>query len=157
MNEAVEADITVEEGGQWCILLPCSDTEHWAVPQNVLAEIVTLPADQEHPPEELDWRGKSVPVLDLGRPGDPSWGERVGSAGLVAVFRGLSGETCDYWGLALRGEGLAVRRVHPTEVEEATEAVSEHATAAFRMAGVTYQVPDLISFQRRLAANTNAA
>ena len=157
MNEAVAADITVEERGQWCILLPCSNTEHWAVPQNVLAEIVTLPTDEEQPPGELEWRGESVPVLDLGDPGESPWQQRVGGAGLVAVFLGLSGENCDYWGLALRGEGLAVKQIQPAEVEEVTEGVAEHAIAAFSVGGVTYQVPDLHALQRRIATSQEAA
>lgn len=146
-----------EAHGQWCVLLPCSDSEFWAVPQNALAEIVTLHAVPEQPPEELQWRSESVPVLDFGRDDGSRWRERVGGSGLVAVLLGLEGEGCDYWGVAVRGEGLAVRRVAQADVRDAPDAVAEHATAAFVLGGVTYQVPDLVALQRKIAASVAVA
>ena len=156
MSETIEAGDSGEEG-QWCILLPCSEGERWAVPQNTLGEIVTLHADSEQPPDMLTWRGESVPVLDLGGDGESPWREPMGGTGLVAVFLGLEGEKCRYWGLALRGTGLAVKRLLPAEIEEATGAVAEYATAAFDLAGDTCQVPDLPALQRRAADNLIAA
>jgi len=146
-----------EAESHWCVLLPCSGSEFWAVPQNALAEIVTLHAVPEQPPEELQWRSESVPVLDFGRDDGSRWRERLGGSGLVAVLLGLEGEGCDYWGVALRGEGLAVRRVVPADVQDAPDAVAEHATAAFVLGGVTYQVPDLVALQRRIAASMAVA
>lgn len=146
-----------DDGGHWCVLLPCSSSERWAVPQNTLAEIVTLPADQEQPPEVLDWRGQSVPVLDFGHDDGSPWRERLGGTGLVAVFLGLNGENCDYWGVAVRGEGLAVRQISGEMLEEARDATAEHASAAFNFAGTIYQVPDLVALQRRIAASVDAA
>ena len=149
---------TVEEDdGQWCILLPLSGSERWAVPQNALAEIVTLHSDSGDPPEELAWRGELVPVLDFGRDDDVPWRERVGGTGLVAVFLGLEGENCNYWGVAVRGKDLAVKRLLPDQVDDAPEEVVEHANAAFTLGEITYQVPDLVALQRRVAASTGAA
>ena len=146
-----------EAESHWCVLLPCSGSEFWAVPQNALAEIVTLHAVPEQPPEVMQWRSESVPVLDFGRDDGSRWRERVGGSGLVAVLLGLEGEGCDYWGVAVRGEGLAVRRVAPADVRDAPDAVAEHASAAFVLGGVTYQVPDLVALQRRIAASMAVA
>lgn len=144
-----DAEVQVDEG-QWCVLLPCSSSERWAVPQNALAEIVTLPADEENPPDTLEWRGRTVPVLDFGHDDGAPWRDRLGGTGLVAVFLGLNGEDCDYWGIALRGEGLAVRQISAEMLEE-EDAIAEHASAAFSLAGSIYQVPDLVALQRRIA------
>ena len=146
-----------ETDSQWCVLLPCSSSEYWALPLNTLAEIVTLHAVSEQPPEELQWRAKTVPVLDFGRDDGSQWRERLGGAGLVAVLLGLEGEGCDYWGVAVRGEGLAVKRVSPEDVADAPDAVAEYASAAFVLGGVTYQVPDLVALQRKIAASTAVA
>ena len=141
----------------WCVLIPCSKTESWAVPQNSIAEIVTLQATTEQPPEELEWRGQTIPVLDFGFEEDASWREQLGGTGLIAIFLGLQGEGCDYWGVAVRGEGLAVKRVAAADVEDAPESVLEHATAAFKLDDVIYQVPDLAVFQRKIAATEEVA
>ena len=136
-----------------CVLIPCSSTESWAVPQVCLAEIFTLQTSSRQPPENVEWRGRTVPVLDMGKDDDAAWQERSG-AGLVAIFLGLEGEGCDYWGVAVRGDGLAVEKVSPEEVSDAPEEVMPHATAAFRLNEVLYQVPDLDGFQRKLAAGS---
>lgn len=146
-----------EVDSQWCVLLPCSDSEFWAVPQNALAEIVTLHGVPEQPPEELQWRAQSVPVLDFGLDDGSRWREPVGGSGLVAVLLGLQGEGCDYWGVAVRGEGIAVRHVAPEDVQDAPEQVAEYASAAFVLGGVTYQVPDLVALQKRIAASMAVA
>ena len=52
--------------------------------------------------------------------------------GLVAIFLGLKGEGCEYWGVAVRGEGLRVVSLSPEEVEDVPEQVQQHATAAFK-------------------------
>jgi hypothetical protein len=157
MSDGGEEATTEEAVGHWYTLLPCAADQHWAVPQNALAEIVTLPGDDEQPPEELAWRGVSVPVLDFGRDDGSSWRERVGGTGLVAVFLGLEGERCDYWGVALRGAGLTVKRIAAADIVDAPDAVVEHATAAFTLGNTTYQVPDLVALQRQIAATLDAA
>ncbi len=152
MSEAAVAIAAEEQQGQWCIFLPCSEDERWAVPQNALAEIVTLHPEGDQPPEELSWRGESVPVLDLGHDGQAPWKERSGGTGLVAVFLGLEGDSCRYWGLALRGEGLSVKCVAASQIHDTSEGVEEHASSAFVLDGVTYQVPDLRAMQRQIVA-----
>jgi chemotaxis signal transduction protein len=146
-----------DDTSRWCVLIPCSNAESWAVPQNCLAEIVTLHDTAELPPEELNWRGVSVPVMDFGYDDGSPWRERRGGAGLIAIFLGLEGEGCDYWGVAIRGQGLAVRRIAAQQVEDAPEAVRQHATAAFKLDGAVYQVPDLALLQKKIAASLAAA
>ena len=53
-----------------CVLLPCAANRLWAVPQNCLAEILTLPADSDRVPSEISWRGVDVPVMDFGADGN---------------------------------------------------------------------------------------
>jgi hypothetical protein len=146
-----------EDSSRWCVLIPCSKTESWAVPQNCLAEIVTLHDTAEQPPEELNWRGLSVPVLDFGCDDGSHWRERHSGTGLIAIFLGLEGEDCDYWGIAVRGGGLAVKRVHPHEVEDAPETVRQHASAAFKLQETVYQVPDLALLQKKIATSLEVA
>ena len=142
-----------ENAKRWCVLLPCSKTETWAVPQNCLGEIVTLQTDSELPPNEVNWRDRVVPVLDFGSADGSSWRDSRRGTGLVAIFLGLKGEECEYWGMAVRGEGLRVVSLSPDEVEDMPEQVSEHATAAFNFHGVLCQVPDLDGFQKNIAAS----
>jgi hypothetical protein len=155
MSEDVNGADRDDRAEQWCILLPCAAGERWAVPQNALAEIVTLHGDAAQPPEELAWRGVTVPVVDFGQEGEAPW--LAGGSGLVAVFLGLAGGGCDYWGVALRGEGIAARRIDPAEVVDAPDDIADHATAAFILDGATCQVPDLAAIQRQIAARRNAA
>ena len=138
---------------RWCVLIPCSKTETWAVPQNCLGEILTLQSDSELPPEEVNWRDRVVPVMDFGSDDGSAWREPRRGTGLVAIFLGLKGEGCEYWGMAVRGEGLRVVSLSPEEVEDLPEQVGEHATAAFNYHGVLCQVPDLDGFQKTVAAN----
>ena len=142
---------------RWCVLIPCSRSETWAVPQNCLGEIVTLHTDTVLPPEEVSWRGRTVPVLDFGSDDGSLWREPSRGAGLVAIFLGLKGEGCEYWGVAIRGEGLRVVRLSPEEVEDLPERAGQHATAAFSFHGVLCQVPDLDSFQRKIAVSQQVA
>jgi hypothetical protein len=142
---------------QWCVLIPCSATETWAVPQNCLAEIMTLNTDTALPPDEVTWRGRTVPVLDFGSDDGSLWREPHRGAGLVAIFLGLRGEGCEYWGVAVRGEGLRVVGLSPEEVEDEPERASQHATAAFNFNGVLCQVPDLDSFQKKIAVTQQVA
>lgn len=146
-----------DDASRWCVLIPCSKTESWAVPQNCLAEIVTLHDTVEQPPEELDWRGMSVPVLDFGHEDGSHWREQLGGTGLIAIFLGLEGQGCDYWGLAVRGEGLGVRRVAEQQVEDAPGAVQQHATGAFKLQGAVYQVPDLALLQQKIVTGLAVA
>jgi chemotaxis signal transduction protein len=127
------------------------------VPQNCLAEILTLPTDVVQPPAEVTWRGRTVPVLDFGSEDGTVWRESGRGAGLVAIFLGLKGEGCEYWGVAIRGEGLRVVSLSPEEVEDVPEQVAQHATAAFNFNGVLCQVPDLESFQEKIAASRHVA
>ena len=142
---------------QWCVLIPCSTTETWAVPQNCLAEIMTLNVDTALPPDAVSWRGRTVPVLDFGSDDDSLWREPHRGAGLVAIFLGLRGEGCEYWGVAVRGEGLKVVSLAPEEVEDVPEQASQYATAAFNFNGVLCQVPDLDSLQKKIAVTQQVA
>ena len=146
-----------EEASRWCVLLPCSNTETWAVPQNCLGEILTLQSETEQPPGAVSWRDCTVPVLDLGGEDGSVWREPRRGSGLMAVFLGLKGEGCEYWALALRGANLSVVNLLPEEVEDAPEQVSEHATAAFNFRGVLCQIPDLDSFQKKITLNQSIA
>jgi hypothetical protein len=136
---------------RWCVLIPCSKKETWAVPQNCLAEIVTLHGDDDTPPRELIWRDRKVPLVDFGGDDGSLWREPRRGAGLVAIFLGLKGEGCEYWGVAIRGEGLRVVSLSPEEVEDMPDLVAQNATAAFNFHGVLCQVPDLDSFQKKIA------
>jgi hypothetical protein len=140
-----------------CVLIPCSTDEHWAVPQNCLAEITTVNADSEEPPETIDWRGREVPVIDFGAGCETPWSERRVGTGLVAIFLGLAGEGCEYWGVALRGNALAVANLAPDTVSDAPDRAVEHASGAFEYEGVLYQVPDLDGLQKKLAAARQTA
>ena len=146
-----------DKPSRWCVLMPCSHAESWAVPQNCLAEIVTLHAVDAHPPPEISWRGQIVPVLDFGRRDGSRWYEKQRQSGLIAIFRGLRGEGCDYGGVAIRGHGLTIRDVATQALEDAPEDTLAHASAAFRMDGRLYQVPDLAQLQRELAASLAVA
>jgi len=122
-----------------------------------LGEILTLQADSEIPPDEVSWRGRKVPVLDFGSDDGSRWQEPRRGTGLVAVFLGLKGEGCEYWGVAVRGEGLRVVSLSPDEVDDAPERISQHATAAFNYKGTLCQVPDLDSFQKQIAVSQRVA
>jgi hypothetical protein len=146
-----------EHEPRWCVLLPCSAQERWAVPQNSLAEIVTIQGVGEHPPEQINWRGVDVPVLDLDEDGSTPWRDNEGGTGLVAVLLGLQGEGCAYWALALRGEGLSAQDIGGEQIEDLPDAALPHASAAFRLGGEVYQVPDLIALQRQIAQERSSA
>lgn len=116
-------------------------------------EIFTVYTDDELPPEQVAWRGETVQVVDLGRDDGPEWRDPGRGAGLVAVFLGLQGEGCCYWGVAVRGDGLRVVDLAGEDVEDVPEQVGAHANAAFRLKGVLCQVPDLDRFQKQIAIN----
>jgi alanine racemase len=99
----------------------------------------------------------NLPVLDFGDDDSSAWREHRSGTGLVAIFLGLEGEGCDYWGVAIRGEGLAVKRVATGEVKDSHEAVREHACAAFSLHGTVYQVPDLAALQKKITASQEMA
>lgn len=142
-----------ENTKRWCVLIPCSANETWAVPQNCLGEIFTVQADIDRPPDQVEWRGLTVPVLDFGGDDGSQWRDPGRGTGLVAIFLGLKGEGCSYWGVAVRGDGLRVVDLVAEDVEDMPAQVSERATAAFSFKGVLCQVPDLDSFQKQIAAN----
>lgn len=145
-----------DETSRWCALLPCSDELSLAVPQNCLAEIVTMHTAQEHPPEKIRWRGESVPVVNFSQ-GHAGWREDKSGTGLLAIFRGLRGEGCNYWAVAVRGEGLKVKDIAAEPIEDVPDEVLELATAAFRLDGKVYQVPDLTTLQQKITSGLEAA
>lgn len=146
-----------DTANRWCVLVPCSKSETWAVPLNCLAEIVTLHTEDSSPPTTVTWRDRSVPVLDLGGDDGSAWRAAGRGTGLLAIFLGLQGEGCEYWGLAVRGDGLRVVSLSGDAVEDVPEQVQQYATAAFSFHGVVCQVPDLDSFQRKVAASQRVA
>lgn len=145
-----------ETGNRMCVFLPCSRDIRWAVPQNSLGEIVTVPACGGGAPAEIEWRGQNVPVMDFAAAEAQPWCTDGSETGHVAVFLALAGEDSGYWGVALRGEGLGVWRLEDEECREVTEVASEYSLAAFEHAGRVYQVPDLPALQR-LAHGVEAA
>lgn len=130
-----------------CVLLPCADGQHWAVPQSCLAEILTVPADGEVPPDQASWRGVDIPVIDIGQGGPVPWQNRRSGTGLIAVVVGIRGMGVDFWGVALRGGNLSVRKLDEQDCEDLPEAVADTSLAAFSLEGVIYQVPDLSAWQ----------
>jgi hypothetical protein len=153
MNE----NYTIENDSRWCVLLPCSAQESWAVPQKCLAEIVTLPADGTSPPTQLFWRGRDVPILDLGVDNAAPWRDSRASTGLIAVMLGLKGGSWDYYGVALRGGGLTMKDLSREDIEDVPELVCEGSSSAFRMNGEIYQVPDMASLPGRQDSERSAA
>ncbi len=132
-----------------CVIVPCGSEQFWAVPQACVAEIMTIPEAGDQPPQQVSWRGRELPVLDLGGNSDAPWRNRYSGIGLVLVVLGLEGESSDCWGLAVRGDGLSVKAITPGSVEDRPEAVLEYASAAFGLGGEEiYQVPDLCALQR---------
>ena len=141
-----------EKTSSWCVLLPCSKNEKWAVPQNCLAEIVTLPAADDEPPAQFTWRGQEVSVMDLDEEHESSWRDARAGTGLVAVMLGLHGGAWKYCGVALRGEGLGMKDLASEFIEDASEHVLENSTSAFSMGGEIYQVPNLQELHMRTSA-----
>jgi hypothetical protein len=139
------------------VLLPCSGSEAWAIPQNCLGEIVTVPDAQRQPPEHISWRGLEIPVLDRGLTETGAWRDSRGETGLVAVLLALGEAPGDCWGLAVSSEGPAIAEIAPDEIEEMPETVAENASSAFRFRGVIYQVPDLRAWQAAVAGKGQAA
>jgi hypothetical protein len=135
---------------QWCVFLPLGSGETWAVSQNVVAEIVTVPATGSEPPEELVWRGTTVSILDPGVATQTPWCDQYGRAGLVAVLLGLEGGDLQYWGVALRGQGLTIKDMHREAVEDARDEAHTDAITAFRLNQQLVQIPDLAMMQHKL-------
>ena len=141
-----------EKNSSWCVLLPCSSKEKWAVPQNCLAEIVTLPADDDEPPTQFTWRGQEVSVMDLDDKHESSWRDKRAGTGLVAVMLGLQGGAWKYCGVALRGEGLGMKDLASESIEDASDHALESSISAFSMGGEIYQVPNLQELHTRTPA-----
>ncbi len=139
----------------WCALLPCSSVQRWAVPKTCLGEIVTIADASAEPPESIQWRGRDVPVLDLGDADALPWRDVHSGTGLIAVILGLHGEAVDYWAVALRGGPLGVRELQKDDLIDRPDELAENASAAFLLDDVLYQVPDLPRWQRRAAAPLN--
>lgn len=136
-----------DQAEQMCVFLPCGADRQWAVPQNCLAEILTLPASEDLVPTQVNWRGVDIPVMDLGTSDGPPWRDAGNSTGLVAVILGVRGEGAEYWAVALRGPGLSVQKVDSVDCRDLPAAVDEHCLAAFELDGRIYQVPNLPALQ----------
>lgn len=145
------------EGGSACVLLPVAAGETWAVPQNCLAEILTVQTTEDEPPRKVEWRGRRVPVLSLRGTEDPPWCDPRRGAGLVAIFLGLEGEELEYYGVAVSGDGIGAARITAGVIEDVPDEMTELATAAFRYEGMTCQVPDLDRLQQRVSQVAGAA
>jgi len=143
----------VDETKRWCVVIPCSSSETWVVPQNSLGEILTVHTESDRPPAEVTWRGHTVPVRDFGSADGSTWRDAGRGTGLIAIFLGLKGEACAYWGIAVRGEGLRAVDLAAEEIDDAPGQVLEHASSAFNFRGVLCQVPDLEGFQKQIAVN----
>jgi len=140
-----------ERKQQDCVLLPTGSRCPWVLPQRCLGEIVTVAATGEQPPEAIDWRGQRVAVLDFGAPGAPPWRDPGGSTGLVAVVLGLRDESCDYFGIAVRGSGLGIIQLADADIEDLPGSeLPEYTLAAFRLHNNEFQVPDLLAMQRAI-------
>ena len=146
-----------EQKQRMCVLLPCASNRHWAVPQNCLAEILTLPASDNNVPAQVRWRGVDIPVIDFADGSDLSWRDEKKGTGLIAVILGVRGAGPDYWGVALRGEGLSVRQLDADECDDRADAMQEYALAAFELDGQVYQVPDLPALQGLAMERSTAA
>lgn len=137
-----------DDAARSCVLVPFSTGRAWAIPQSCLGEIVTVATTEEQPPASLEWRGETIPVMDVADHGGAPWRDHRAGCGLIAVLLGQQGEACRYWGIAVRGEGLGIGNLSDPELEDLPEAAGEHAMAAFRLQGRVYEVPDLLSLQR---------
>ena len=146
-----------EQKQRMCVLLPCASNRHWAVPQNCLAEILTLPASDNNVPAQVRWRGVDIPVIDIADGSDLSWRDENKGTGLIAVILGVRGAGPDYWGGALRGAGLWVRQLDADECDDRADAMQEYALAAFELDGQVYQVPDLPALQGLAMERSTAA
>lgn len=138
-----------------CVVLPCSAQRSWVLPQRCLGEIVTVVSGSDQPPQEISWRGEMVPVVDFGPQEVLPWRDQRGGSGLVAVVLGQRGEACQYFGVAVRGGDLGVSKLAEEEIEDIEdipEGLSDYTTAAFRMNGNVYYVPDLLALQRAIAS-----
>jgi chemotaxis signal transduction protein len=139
----------------YCVLLPCAADRCWVVPQRCLGEIVTVITAQELPPQHIEWRGECLPLVDFGRDDAQPWRDPRAGTGLVAIVLGQRDEAVRYFGVAVRGGDLSVARLAAQDIEDLPEPDNDYATAAFRMNGKTYQVPDLLALQRALGADGN--
>lgn len=146
-----------ENESRWCVLLPCSSQETWALPQKCLAEIVTLPTEASSPPTELFWRGRDVPILDLDTGNVAPWRDSRAGTGLIAVMLGLEGGSWEYYGVALRGGGLKMKDLSREQIEDVPELALKESSAAFRMNGEVYQIPELASLPERQDSQRSAA
>jgi hypothetical protein len=91
-------------------------------------------------------------VVDFGQLDPLPWREPRGGTGLVAVVLGQRDESCRYFGVAVRGGSLGVSKLVDEEIEDLPEAVLDYSSAAFRMHGTIYQVPDLLALQRAIGS-----
>jgi chemotaxis signal transduction protein len=136
-----------------CVLLPAGVGRSWVVPQCCLGEIVTVPAVDERPPQVIEWRGQQVPVANFDATGASPWRESGGSSGLVAVVLGERDERCQYFGIAVRGDGLGVIRLADADIEDLPcSDLPPYTLAAFRLQDNEYQVPDLLAVQRAIGS-----
>ena len=95
-----------DSNARMCVIVPCARDVFWAVPQGCLAEILTIPDAGDEPPARVNWRGRDLGVLDLGREQGPQWRNPRSGSGLIMIVLGLAGDGGECWGVAVRGEGL---------------------------------------------------
>jgi len=135
------------------VFLPCGENRCWVVPQNCLAEIVTLQAEHESPPNSIQWRGHTVPVIDYGVQQLGSWRDNFGT-GFIAVMLGLEGSELPVWGVLLRPcAKLTSRRLADEDFQEVQESDEALTFATFSYQDERYEVPHLENIQRTLQAD----
>ncbi len=145
-----------QENARWCVLMSCSENENWALPQNALGEIVTLPSETDQPPMQIRCRGRQLPIRGLARAATQPWLDSRSGAGIMAVILGLGGEPGGAWAVALRGGLLTVQALDDEDLEDTPQALCENSTAAFRYRDRLFQVPDLQHWQQSLAPAVEA-
>ena len=74
------------EGGSACVLLPVATGETWAVPQNCLAEILTVHTTEEAPPRQVERNGVGAAGFAAYKQDDPM--ARIG-IGFIAAAGGV--------------------------------------------------------------------
>ncbi|WP_146003536.1 hypothetical protein [Kineobactrum sediminis] len=140
--------------GLRCVLLPCAGPHTWAVPQDCIAEIVTMTGSVSG---HLGWRGCEVPVYGPDNyPIDTATDALAATTAIFVVFFGLRGRGCDYWAVRLQGHGLTSTELSESAIEDRPDLLLPGFLAAFTLAGKTCQVPDLPFLQSQVAAATDA-
>ena len=98
-----------------------------------------------------------MPVVDFGAQDPVPWRDPRGGSGLVAILLGQRNEGCRFFGVAVRGGNLGFSRLTDDNIEDVADVLPDYTTAAFRMEGNLYQVPDLLALQRAIATGERVA